>query len=95
MSSPPEADGEAQGQDDDGEQGDTAEKDEGSPATQSTTILVVQESESRSVWAYEVQHKGASETWVIEQIVEDLDTIGLRNDRIVIKSDQEPSATEV
>ena len=61
----------------------------------SSTVLVMQESECRSVWAYVVQHKGASEEWVIDQIVEDLDTIGLRNDKIVIKSDQESSAADV
>ena len=39
--------------------------------------------------------QGASEAWAIDQIVEDLDTVGLRNDRIVVKSDQEASAQEV
>ena len=72
-----------------------AESDDGDVEGQSATILVMQESENRSVWAYGVQSKGASESWVIDQIVEDLDTIGLRNDRVVIKSDQEASAQEV
>ena len=61
----------------------------------SVTVLVLQESAHRSVWAYQVQSKGASEAWVVDQILEDLDTIGLRNDRVVVKSDQEPSAQEV
>ena len=47
------------------------------------------------MWAYQVENKGASEVWVIDQIVEDLDTIGLPNDRVVVKSDPEPSAQEV
>ena len=61
----------------------------------SATILVMQESHSRSVWAYNVATKGASESWVVEQIVEDLYTVGLKNDRIVVKSDQEASAQEL
>ena len=62
---------------------------------QSITVLVMQEISNRSVWAYGVESKGASESWVIEQIVEDLDTVGLRNDKVVVKSDQEPSVQEV
>ena len=59
------------------------------------TVLVMQESECRSVWAYAVEHKGSSEPWVVDQIAEDLDTVGLRNDRIIIKSDQETSANDI
>ena len=40
------------------------------------TILVMQESECRSVWSYAVEHKGASELWAVHQICEDLETIG-------------------
>ena len=61
----------------------------------STTILVMQESENRSVWAYEVQSKGIADGWIVDQIAEDLDTVGLKNDRVVIKSDQEPAIIEV
>ena len=68
---------------------------DGSSEGRSITVLVMQESQSRSVWAYCVQSKGASEEWVIEQIAEDLDTVGLKNDRIVLKTDQEPAAQEV
>ena len=32
---------------------------------------------------------------MVDQIVEDLDTIGLRNDRIIMKSDQEPAIVDV
>ena len=35
----------------------------------SATILVMQESLNRSVWAYGVQSKGVSESWVIDQTV--------------------------
>jgi hypothetical protein len=61
----------------------------------SMTVLVMQESQCRSVWAYAVESKGSSEAWVIDQISEDLDTIGFRNDRIIIKSDQETSANDI
>ena len=42
-----------------------------------------------------MERKGASEEWVIDQIIEDLDTIGLRNDKIMMKSDHESSAADV
>ena len=85
---------EAEATADDSEKAD--EKDGGDDGeVQSATILVMQESENRSVWAYGVQSKGASESWVIEQIIEDLDTVGLKNDTVVVISDQEPSAQEV
>ena len=61
----------------------------------SLTVLVMQESECRSVWAYAVEHKGSTEEWAVDQICEDLDTIGLRNDRIIVKSDQESSANDI
>ena len=68
---------------------------EAPPAGPSQTVLVMQESLCRSVWAYAVEHKGSSEAWVIDQIAEDLDTVGLRNDRIIVKSDQETSANDI
>ena len=70
-------------------------QDESTRASSSMTVLVMQESQCRSVWAYAVEHKGSSEAWVIDQIAEDLDTVGLRNDRIIIKSDQETSANDI
>ena len=48
-----------------------------------------------SLWAYPVQSKGAAEQWVIEQIAEDLETVGLANERIIIKAVQENSITDV
>ena len=89
-----DADG-GDGKVDDDHGGDDEVEENGSDASQSATILVMQESHSQSVWAYRVDSKGASETWVVEQIAEDLDTVGLRNDRIVVKSDQEASAQEL
>ena len=68
---------------------------ESTRASSSMTVLVMQESQCRSVWAYAVEHKGSSEAWVIDQIAEDLDTVGLRNDRIIIKSDQETTANDI
>ena len=55
----------------------------------------MQESLCRSVWAYTVEHKGSSEALVIDQIAEDLDRVGLRNERILVKSDQETSANDI
>ena len=58
------------------------------------TVLVMQESECRSVWAYAVDQKGAGEEWVVHQICEDLETIGLKYDRI-IKEDQELAVVDL
>ena len=55
----------------------------------------MQESACRSVWAYAVEHKGSTEAWAVDQTFEDLNTVGLRNDRIIIKSDQEASANDI
>ena len=61
----------------------------------SQTVLVMQESECRSVWSYAVDKKGSSEEWVIQQICEDLETVGLKQDRRIIKDDQEPAIIDV
>ena len=61
----------------------------------SQTVLVMQESECRSVWSYAVDSKGLSEEWVIHQICEDIETVGLKDDRIIIKDDQEPAIIDV
>ena len=62
---------------------------------ESQTVLVMQESKTRSIWSYAVEHKGASEEWVIHQVCEDLKTVGLKDDRIIIKDDQKPAITDV
>ena len=59
------------------------------------TILVMIETLCRSVWAYAIQSKGATEDWVSEQIVEDLKTICLRDEILIIKADQESSITDI
>ena len=41
----------------------------------------MQESLCRSVRAYAVDRKGAAESWVVDQIAEDINTIGLKNER--------------
>ena len=75
------------------EEGEEGKGDEES-AGESATVLVVQESVCRSVWAYMVDRKGAAEDWAVNQIADDLDTVGLRGDRIIIKSDQEASVID-
>ena len=45
-----------------------------------------------SIWAYTVQHKGYTmEPWIRDQLINDFNTIGLVNERISIKNDQEPA----
>ena len=64
-------------------------------ARESMTMAVVQESLLGSIWTYAVEAKGISETWFVEQLLEDMETIGLKNERVVVKSDQEPAIVEV
>ena len=52
------------------------------------TVLVMLETLCHSVWGYVVESKGASGEWVVEQIAEDLETIGLSGERIIVKADQ-------
>ena len=61
----------------------------------SQTMLVMQESQCGSVWSYGVEHKGGSESWVVHQICEDLETVGMKNERVIVKTDKENSAAEV
>ena len=61
----------------------------------SMTGLDFVESMCRSIWAYAVQSKGAGEQWVAEQIAEDLETIGITEEKLIIKADQEPAITEL
>ena len=72
-----------------------AEEDAELTAKMYMTILVLVESMCRSVWTYAVESKGASEMWLESQILEDFDTIGLTNEKLIIKADQEASITEV
>ena len=62
---------------------------------ESQTLQAMQESECRSAWSYAVDRKGASKEWMIYQICEDLKTVGLKNDRIIVKDDQEPAVMDI
>ena len=75
--------------------GQSTDHEETEKAKTSLTVLVLVESLCRSIWAYAVESKGASEAWVVEQILEDMQTVGLSNERIILKTDQEPSITEL
>ena len=61
----------------------------------SLTMLLMQESQCRSVWAYAVEHKGSTEEWLAPQVVEDLETFGLKEEKPTLKLDQEPSIVDV
>ena len=54
----------------------------------SMTVLMMQETMCGSVWSYAVESKGAADTWVAEQIADDLGTVGMAQERIILKSDQ-------
>ena len=74
-----------------GEHGET----EVESARTTITVAVMQDSLTKSVWAYAVESKGSMEEWMVQQACEDLETIGLKNERIVLKSDQEPAMVDV
>ena len=64
-------------------------------STVSMTVMLMVESLFRSMWAYTVQCKGATDEWLAEQITDDLETIGLARERLIIKADQEVAITDV
>ena len=65
-------------------------------AVTSLTALVMKETMYDPVWAYALKSKSVSEDpWVVGQVIDDLNTIGMANERVVIKSDQESSITEM
>ena len=68
---------------------------ESARADTSITVAVMQESLCRSVWAYAVESKGSMEEWMIQQVCDDLETVGLKNERLVLTSDQESSIVDV
>ena len=59
------------------------------------TILVMIKTLCRSVWAHAVQSSSATEDWASEQIVENLKTIGLKDERLISKADQENSTLNI
>ena len=61
----------------------------------SMTVLVLQETVCGSVWGYAVEAKGASDVKVAEQIADDIATIGMTKERIILKADQENSITDM
>ena len=70
--------------------------DETTAAVTSMTVLVMQETLCSSVWAYALESKSAAaETWMVDQVVDDIGTVGLAKERIIVKSDQEPAITDL
>ena len=64
-------------------------------ARTSMTVMVVLETLCHSIWAYAVEAKGAGEAWISDQAIEDMETIGISGERIIMKADQEKSITDV
>lgn len=74
----------------------TTEHGETLEATTSLTALVMKETLCGSVWAYALRSKGAGDDpWVADQIVDDMCTVGMAKERVVVKSDQEASIVEL
>ena len=62
----------------------------------SLTALVMKETMCGSVWAYALSSKSVAEDpWVAEQLVDDMCTVGMARERVVIKSDQEAAIVEL
>ena len=62
----------------------------------SMTAMVMLETMCSSVWAYAIDAKGSSSLdWLARQVVSDLETVGLSQERIIVKSDQEPSIVQL
>ena len=65
-------------------------------ATVSLTALVMKEMMCDSVWAYALKSKNVAEDpWIADQIVDDLNTIGMGRNRIIVKTGQEASIVEL
>ena len=50
--------------------------DETGAGRKTLKMLIAKEMEFESLWAYQVDNKGAKEGWLTEQVCKDLDTIG-------------------
>ena len=50
-------------------------------------MLVMTETMCRSLWAYACESKGSGEHWMVDQIVEDTESIGLTEERTIPKTD--------
>ena len=62
----------------------------------SMTVMVMLETMCSSVWAYAIEGKGATSLdWLAQQVVEDIETVGLSKERIITKTDQEASIVQL
>ena len=62
----------------------------------SMTVMVMLETMCSSVWAYALEGKGATSVdWLAQQVVTDIETVGLANERIITKTDQEASIVQL
>ena len=64
--------------------GDKAEDGEAMASGTTMTVAVMQESLCKSVWAYAVESKGATEEWLVQQVCEDIETLGFNNERMYL-----------
>ena len=71
------------------------DREDSTKSTVSMTVMLMVESLFRSMWAYTVQRKGATDEWLAEQITDDFETIGLAGERLIIKANQETAITDV
>ena len=76
----------------------TVESEHGQEVESKTTmtIMVMLETLCSSVWGYAIEGKGAvSVEWLAQQVVEDIETVGLAAERIITKTDQEPAIVQL
>ena len=46
-------------------------------------------------WLQTTEPKGSAEQWVIDQTVEDIETVRLKNERIIVEADQDSSIADI
>ena len=76
----------------------TVEDDHGTEVENRTsmTIMVMLETMCSSTWSYAIEGKGAiSVEWLAQKVVEDIETVGLAQERIITKTDQEASIVQL
>ena len=62
----------------------------------SMTVMVMLETMCSSVWAYALEGKGAASVdWFAQQVVVDIETVGLAKERVITKTDQEASIVQL
>ena len=61
-----------------------SEHEDAASARTSMTCLCMQESLCGSVWGYALTQKGAANKWIVDQVADDIASIGMSQERIIV-----------